>query len=101
MKRSSIEAVLADEGDKAGVADGRHVGSHGGDAHEGEDLLPLGAEGDDHATVGRELLDQGRRELGPPAATRIAWYGAYALQPRVPSPTRTETLVTPAARSAA
>src|SRR6266850_8483265 len=66
MKRSSIEAVLADEGDKAGVANGRHAGSHGGEVHEGEDLLPLGAEGDDHAAVGRELLDQGRRELGPP-----------------------------------
>ena len=37
---------------------------------------------------------------GPPAATRMASYGAYALQPRVPSPTSIETLIA-AARSAA
>src|SRR5258705_980458 len=66
MKRSSIEAVLADEGDKAGGADWRHANSHWSEAHEGEDLLPLGAEGNDHAAVGRELLDQRWRDLRSP-----------------------------------
>src|SRR6267378_1779261 len=50
---------------------------------------------------GASCSTKGGGTSGPPAATRIAWYGAYALHPSVPSPTRTETLLTPAPRSAA
>src|SRR5947207_1569793 len=67
MKRSSIEAVLTDQGNKAGLTDWSRTNSLGGAAHERERLCApsFRTERNDHAAVGCELLDERRRYFGP------------------------------------
>src|SRR5882762_5562448 len=63
---SSIEAVLTDERNEAGGTDRCRSDALGGAAHEGERLCPpLCSQRDDDATIGSELLDQGRWHLRP------------------------------------
>src|SRR5258705_13194477 len=66
MARSSIEAVLADEGDKAGFTDRRGSNTFGGATDQGEGLRALRPPGDNHAARGRGLFDQRGRGLGAP-----------------------------------
>src|SRR6266566_3901104 len=66
MDRSSIEAVLAHERDKAGVTDRRRTNSLGRATDQRERLRAFRAQGDDHPATGRELFDERRRDLGAP-----------------------------------
>src|SRR6266545_1525625 len=65
MNRSSIEAVLADQGNEARLTDRCRSDALGGAAHEGERLGPLCPERDDDAAPRSELLDQRRWNLRP------------------------------------
>src|SRR2546423_15257978 len=66
MNRSSIEAVLTDEGHKARATQGSRADAARLDStpHQREHLRTLGAEWDNHSALGRELFDEGRWYLG-------------------------------------
>src|SRR5258706_14412842 len=89
MNRSSIEAVLSHQRDKAGLANRGRAESFGGAADERERLGPSGAERDDHPAVGRQLFYQRRGGLrGPPPGPERpgGGGGAPAPPPRRPQP---------------
>src|SRR5258706_11109868 len=63
--RSSIEAVLPDQGHKARVAQSGHLDAAGGPPHEREGLVALRPERDDHPAAGRQLIHEWLRYLRP------------------------------------
>src|SRR5207249_11593200 len=66
MKLSSIEAVLSDEGNEAGLAQGNPLEAGVAPLDEGENLSASVAHRNQESASGRELLDERWGDLGAP-----------------------------------
>src|SRR3989442_10033081 len=84
MKRSSIEAVLADKWDEAGLTDRcrTNLPALGSATHQGERLGALCAQWNDHPAPRCELLDERRRYLGPTRCNQDRVVGRVGAPPQ-------------------
>ena len=58
--------MLSHEGHKPSGAKWRDFHAAGRAAHQGQRLIPLGAQGNDHPSAGGQLVHEGLGHLGPP-----------------------------------
>src|SRR2546430_1611401 len=84
MKRSSIEAVLANEGHEPGVSDWRSANTDFRSSYEGQCLRAFGTQRDDHAPARRELFDERRRNLGAAGGHQNGMIGRVRAPPQGP-----------------
>src|SRR5207302_2859557 len=84
MKLSSIEAVLSDEGNEAGLAQRNLPRAGVVPLHEGEGLRAARADRDQEPAPRRELLDQGARDLGASRRDQDGIVGRVRAPPQRP-----------------
>src|SRR5439155_1159976 len=84
MKLSSIEAVLSDEGNEAGLAQGNPLEAGVAPLDEGENLSASGAHRNQESASGRELLDERWGDLGAPRGYEDGIIGRVGAPPQGP-----------------